>query len=118
MLREKGPHKPDFAYNIVRIHSFVINTDLIEYNIVGDAKVQLLHCFPSIPKLKAGDIITIGQYMNYRSFGNLQFRPVLKSSYDNISIDLRGTSDEKIPIVSLGMTRLVIMLKEASNIHF
>ena len=35
MLRGKGPHKPKFAYDIVRIHSLMIYTDLIEYNIVG-----------------------------------------------------------------------------------
>ena len=31
ILRGKGPHKPDVAYNIVRIHSLMIYTDLIEY---------------------------------------------------------------------------------------
>ena len=30
MLRRKGPHKPEFAYDIVRIHSLMIYTDLIE----------------------------------------------------------------------------------------
>ena len=65
MLRGKGPHKPEFAYEIVRIHSLMIYTDLIEYNIVGDTKAPLLRCFPFISKLKSGDIITTGQYMNY-----------------------------------------------------
>ena len=46
MLRGKGPHKPEFAYDIVRIHSLMIYTDLIEYNIVGDTKAPLLRCFP------------------------------------------------------------------------
>ena len=36
MLRGKGPHKPKFAYDIVRIHSLMIYIELIEYNIVGD----------------------------------------------------------------------------------
>ena len=36
MLRRKGPHKPEFAYDLVRIHSLMIYRDLIEYNIVGD----------------------------------------------------------------------------------
>ena len=45
MLRGKGPHKPKSAYDIVRIHSLMIYTDLIEYNIVGDTKVPLLRCF-------------------------------------------------------------------------
>ena len=65
MLRGKGPHKPEFAYDIVRIHSLMTYTDLIEYNIVGDTKALLLRCFPFISKLKSGDIMTTGQYMNY-----------------------------------------------------
>ena len=77
MLRRKGPHKPEFAYDIVRIHSLMKYTDLIEYNIVGDTKAPLLRCFPFLSKLKSGDIITNGQYMNYETFSNLQFRPLL-----------------------------------------
>ena len=42
MLRRKGPHKPDFAYDIVRIHSLMIYTDLIKYNIVGDTEAPLM----------------------------------------------------------------------------
>ena len=30
MLRGEGPNKPDFAYDIVRVHSLMIYTDLIE----------------------------------------------------------------------------------------
>ena len=98
MLREKGPHKPKFAYDIVRIHSLMIYTDLIECNNVGDTKAPLLRCFPFILKLKSGDIITIGQYMNYQTFSNLQFRPLLKTSFHIIPIDLRDTSGEKYPL--------------------
>ena len=60
-LRGKGPHKPESAYDLVRIHSLIIYTDLIEYNIVGDTKAPLLRCFPFISKLTAGSIITTGQ---------------------------------------------------------
>ena len=77
MLRGNGPHKPEFAYDIVRIHFLMIYTDLIEYNIVGDTQAPLLRCFPFISKLKSGDIITTGQYMNYKTLSNLQFRPLL-----------------------------------------
>ena len=68
MLRGKGPHLPEFAYEIVRIHSLLIYADLIEYNIVGDTKAPLLHCFVVISKLKVGDIITTRQNMNYQTF--------------------------------------------------
>ena len=118
MLRRKGPHKPKFAYDIVRIHSFMICTDLIQYNIVGDTKAPLLRCFLFISKLKAGDIMTTGQYMNYQTFSNLQFRPLLKNSFHSIHIDLRDTSGEKIAFVPVGITRFVLMCRKASNIHF
>ena len=45
MFRGKGPHKPEFADNVVRIPSLMIYTDLIEYKIVGDTKAPLLRCF-------------------------------------------------------------------------
>ena len=118
MLRGKEPYKPDFAYEIVRRHPLMIYTDLIEYNIVGDTKASLLRCFSFISKLKSGDIITSGQYMNYQTFSNLQFRPLLKNSFHSVHIDLRDTSGEKIPFVSVGITCLVWMFRKASNIPF
>ena len=118
MLRGKGPHKSEFAYDIVRIHYLMIYTNLIEYNIVGDTRAPMLRCFLFISKLKSRDIITIGQYMNYQTFSNLQFRPLLKNSFHSIHIDLRDTSGEKIPFVSVGNSLLVLMFRKASNIHF
>ena len=118
MLRGKGPHKLEFVYDNVRIHSLIIYTDLIEYNIVGDTKAPLLRCFPFISKLKSGDIITTEQYMNYQTFSNQQFRPLLKNSFHSIHIDLRDTSGEKIPFASVRITRLVLMFRKASNILF
>ena len=118
MLRGKGPHKPEFAYDIVRIHTLTIYIDLIGYNIVGDTKAPLLRCFLFISELKSGDIITTGQYMNNQTFSNLKFRPQLKNSFDSLHINLRDTSGEKKPCVSAGITRLVLMFGKASNIHF
>ena len=73
---------------------------------------------PFITKLKGGDIIITGQYMSYQTCSNLQFRPRLKNAFHSIHIDLRGTSSEKIPFVSVGITRLVLMFRKVSNIHF
>ena len=61
LMRGKEPHEPSFAYDIVRIHSLMIYTDIVEYNIVGDTKAPLLRCFPFTSKFKSGDIITTGQ---------------------------------------------------------
>ena len=58
LMSGKGPHELTFAYDIVRIYSLMIYTDIVEYNFVGDTKAPLLRCFPFISKLKSGDIIT------------------------------------------------------------
>ena len=118
LMKRKGPHEPQFAYDIVRIRSLMIYSVLVQYNIVGDTNAPLLRCFPFISKLKGGDIITTGQYMNYRTFSNLQFRPLLKNSFHSIHIDLRDTCGEKIPFVSVGITGLVLMFRKVSSIHF
>ena len=81
IMRIKGPHTPEAAYDIVHIHSLMIYTDLIEHNIDGNKKIPLLRCFLFDSKLKAGDIITTGQHMNYQTFSNLQFRSLLKNSF-------------------------------------
>ena len=48
----------------------MIDSDIIEFNIVGDSdrKTLLLRCFPFVSKLKSGDKISTGQYINYQSF--------------------------------------------------
>ena len=117
LMSGKGPHEPTFAYDIIRIHSLIIYTDIVEYNFVGDTKAPLLRCFSFISKLKSGDIITTGQYTNYQTFNNLQFRRLLKNSFHSIHIDLPDTSGEKILFVSVGKTRLVLMFRKVSDIH-
>ena len=117
-LRGKGPHKPEFAYDIVRIHAVMMHTDMIEYKTVAYMNAPLLRSFYFISKIRAGDIITTGQYKSYQTFSNLQVRPKLKNSFHSIQIDLRDTSYEKIPFVSVGITRLALLFRKAFNIHF
>ena len=56
--------------------------------------------------------------MNYQTFSDLQFTPLLKNSFHSIHIDSTDTVSGKIPFVSVGITRLVLMFRKASNIHF
>ena len=42
----KGPHEPEFAYDIVHIHSLMIYSDLVEYSIVGGTKLPCCVAFP------------------------------------------------------------------------
>ena len=118
IMKGKGPHYPQYSYDIIRIHSLMIYSDIIEYNIVGDTKTPLLRCIPFISKVKSGDIISTGQYMNYQSFTNLQFKKLLKIFFHSIKIELRDSTGEKIPFVSVGITRVVLLFRKISNNHF
>ena len=117
ILKGKDPQEPKFANDIVRIHPLMIYMHLIEENMDSDTKVPMLRCFPFFSKLKAGDIITTEQYMNYQTFSNLQFRPLLKIYFHITHSDLRDTSGETIPFVSVGITRPNLMFRKASTIH-
>ena len=117
MFRRRRPHIPEFGYDVFRLHSLMINTDVTEYNIVSDTKMPLLRWFPVISKIKTGDNITTGHYMNYKTFSNLEFRSLLKKSFHTIHNHLRDTSGEEIPFVTVGVTRFVFMFKKASNKH-
>ena len=55
--------------------------------------------------------------MNYQTFSTLQFRRLLKNFFHSIHIDLRDTSGEKIPLVPVAITRLVLMFRKVSDIH-
>ena len=96
----------------------MIFSDIIEYNIVGDTKTPLLRCIPFISKVKSGDIISTGQYMDYQSFKNLQFKKLLKNSFHSIKIELRDSTGEKIPFVFVGITRVVLLFRKISIIIF
>ena len=52
LMLGKVPPEPEFAHDIFRFHSLMINSDPVEYNIAADTEVLLLRCFPFISKLK------------------------------------------------------------------
>ena len=61
LIIRKCPYGPQIDYALVRIHSLMIFSNLVEWNIVGDTNAPLIRCFPFVSKLKGGDIITTGQ---------------------------------------------------------
>ena len=113
-----GPNFPKFPYDIVRIHTLMTYSDIVEYSIVGDTKAALLGCIPFISKIKNGDIISAGQYMNYQNFPNLQFKKILKNSFRSIKLELRDSYGKKVSFNSVGVTRAVLMFRRAPENHF
>ena len=56
--------------------------------------------------------------MNYQSFTNLQYKRLLKIFFHSIKIELRDTTGEKIPFVSVGITRVDLLFLKISDNHF
>ena len=96
----------------------MIYSDIIKNSIVGDTKTPSLGCILFISKVKSGDTISKGQYMNYQSFTILQFKKMLKIFFHSIKIELRDSTGEKTPFVSVGITRVVLLFRKISNNHF
>ena len=96
----------------------MISSDIIEYYMVGDTKTPLLRCIPFISKVKNGDIISTGQNMIYQSYTNLEFKKLLKNSFQSLKVELRDTTGEKTLFVSVGITRVVLLFRKISDNRF
>ena len=116
LLTGSEPHKSLYPIDILRFHSVMIYTDIIEHGIIGDTKAPLLRSFPFISKLKNAEIVT-PHYMNYHTFSNPHYKKVLKHSFHSIAIDLRtNTTGELIPFVAVGYTRLTLHFKKKNHL--
>ena len=107
----KGPHGSEFPIDILRFHSVMVYTDIVEFSIIGDTKAPILRCFPFINKIQR-DSISVTKYSNYVSFDNLQFRRLLKNSIHSIKVELRSPTGELIPFVAVGITRLTLLFRK------
>ena len=117
LLLGKGPHKSKFPIDILRFHSVMIYSDIIEHGIIGDTRVPLLRSFPFISKLKNFDIVA-PQFMNYHTFVNPQYKKLMKHSFHSIKIEMRtNTTGELIPFVAIGYTRLTLMFRKIATNH-
>ena len=97
LLRGERPHKSVSASDTA--HTFY--QDIRRVDSVVSLATRLLCCFPFLSRLKSGEIIPTGQYMNYQTISKVQFRPLLKNFFLSIHIDLRGTSGGKNSFVSV-----------------
>ena len=114
-LYTKGPHISQYPIDILRIHSVMVYTDIVEYSIIGDTKAPILRTFPFNQKVQHGNI-SVTKFMSYTSFQNLHFRKLLKNSFQTIKIELRSQTGELIPFVDRGLTSLVLLFRKKQSL--
>ena len=116
MLRKEGPHKPVTAYGIVRTHSLIKYTHLIETKLLA---TQKHHCCVFLILFQSSRLETLyllESIWTIRPFSNLQFGPLLKKIFHGNQIGLINTSGKNLPFVSVGITRFVLMFRKASYV--
>ena len=105
--------KSPLPADLVRMHSIMMYTDIVEHGIIGNAMAPLLRCFPIRQKLR-NNIAEVNQSMEFISFSQLQFRRVLKNHIHSIKVELRSETGELIPFNGIGMTRMTILFRKCN----
>ena len=89
-------------------NTIFVYSDLVQNEILGDSRTALLRAIPLTEKPATG----IQQQQNYRTFGNLQWRRVVKSSIASISVALRNETVQLVLFLSRGWTNLTLHFQQ------
>ena len=81
---------------------------LLQNEILGDTQSALLRAIPLNERQTGGS----QQQQNYGTFGNLQWRRIVKSSIESISVSLRNETGHLIPFLSPGPTNLTLHFRK------
>ena len=82
-------------------HTMFVYCDLIQDKILGNTFTSLLRTVALIANTEDEENRK-GSIISYRSFSNLQWKTVVKSSFQSISITLRDETRQLMPFLSVG----------------
>ena len=102
--------RPTYPVDIMGgCHTIFVYCDLIQDEAVGDKRTSLLR---SVTLNETNASATTC----YRSFSKLQWKTVVKSSFQSISISLRNETGSLVPFLARGRTTLKIKFRHVSKI--
>jgi hypothetical protein len=106
---DEFPNILPLPVDIELIHSLSIYADVIEYSVIGDTQAPILRSVPFANKSES-------QRINNLTFPEpLQYRNVLKNSFQSIRIELRQPNGKLVPFSGIGVTRLTLHFREVSS---
>ena len=82
--------------------------DLVQNETLGDSRTALLRAIPLTERSITGK----HQQQNYGTFNNLQWRRIVKSSIESISVSLRNETGQLFPFLSRGRTNLTLNFRQ------
>ena len=92
-------------------HTMFVYCDLIQDEILGNTFTSLLRTVALIANTEDEENRK-GSIISYRSFSNLQWKTVVKSSFQSISITLRDETGQLMPFLSVGRTCLTLKFRQ------
>ena len=112
----KGPHVGDFPVDLEVFHTMFVNTNIVEHQIVGDAKNPLLRTIPllsQVSELPGGHKELVFDHTHIvRNFDMLEFRPVHLHNIDRIDLELRNETGELMPFMDFGRVSATLVFKK------
>lgn len=106
-----------YPADICRFHSVIVYIDIIEHGVIGDTRAPVLRAFPFGTKMRTGnkdysnfldERIRIESYMTHLSFNDLQYRKLIKNSFNKISVMMRDQTGSLLPFIPIGISRLTL----------
>ena len=82
--------------------------DLVQNEVLGDSRTALLRAILLRERPNTGN----HQQQNYRTFDNLQWHRIVKSSIKSISVSLRNETGQLVPFLSRGRTNLTLHFRQ------
>lgn len=95
-------------------HMLFIYINIIEHQTVGDTKAPILRLVPMQHRLRNCSLQEISS-LTYRSFNDLQYKTLLKSTFRYIQIELRTETGELFPFSSTGYTALTLKFRRVDS---
>lgn len=108
---DPNSHISKYPVDLTRVHSVMVYSDIVEYDIVGDTKAPLLRTFPFMHRQSSSSFPTISSM----TFDQLQFRKLSRHNFHSIRIELRMPTGELIPFKAFASTRVVLIFRKISD---
>ena len=89
-------------------NTFFVYIDLMQSRILRDSRTDLLRAFPFTERLATGN----QQQQKYQTFGNLNWRRVVKSSIESISLSLGNETGQVVAFLSRSRTNLTLHFRQ------
>ncbi len=94
-------------------HLMFVYINIIEYDSVGDTKAPLLRLIPTGKRIKNFSI-TETETDDSRTFKDLQFKNLISSHIQSLTVDLRDDTGDLVPFIGSGRTALTLKFQKLS----